>query len=564
MATSFANCCICDLRLIQKLSVVWCSDCNEGLCQECREHHSLSKASRKHTVFPIGKYETLPAFIENIKLHCHEHEEKYLLFCKEHNECACRKCVISEKHRKCKEISPLEDVVKNVKTSVAFTEIMSSLQEMKGNVALILEDRRMNMYSISASIERIESEIYVTRQQLNHHLDKLQDHFVAELTKAVENSTKQIQSFIMDLTKKQRDIEEWIEDVESIKKNATDMQTFLGMTNLETKLNKTSNDLQSWIDGNHLSQTVVSFHLDTLLHDIINERTKFGKVVVHAMPSKLALKRRMLGQAQMIKVNAKSKSSLEHMTLKLKAKMSTNAFNVSGCCILPNGNLVVSNYDPSYLIFIATDGKTENKIISIMQTIIDVTCVDNDTVAVISYTQKNIELISLKSGKTIKTISTSDPAICLTYTEGTFIVCLENGQTKEVRLEDNKTNDISSTVVSRSITELNNTLYSVKKDTNTIVCHKRNGEVLWTFTDEEILQKPRGITVDDIGNVIVAGVESNNVIAISSDGTKHKILLSKTDLCGSPWAVSFNNQFKYLLVSNDKDGRAFLYSVSYS
>ncbi|XP_052067491.1 uncharacterized protein LOC127706828 [Mytilus californianus] len=564
MATSFENCCICDLRHISKLSVVWCSDCNEGLCQECKEHHSFSKASRNHTVFPIGKYETLPAFIENIKLHCDEHDEKYLLFCKEHNECACRKCVISEKHRKCKEISPLADVVKNVKTSVAFTEIVSSLQEMKGNVALILEDRRMNMYSISASIERIESEISVTRQQINHHLDKLQDHFIAELAKAVENSTKEIQSFIMALTKNQRDIEEWIQDVESIKKHATDMQTFLGITNLETKLNKTSNDLQSWIDGNHLSQTVVSYHLNTLLHNIINERTKFGKIDVHVMPSKLSLKRRMLGQAQMIKENAKSTSSLEHMTLELKTKMNTNAFNVSGCCILPNGNFIVSNYDPSYLILIAADGKTENKISSIMQTIIDVTCVDNETVAVISYTQKNIELISLKSGKTIKNISTSDPALCLIYTEGTFIVCLENGQMKEFRLEDNKTDDIVSTVVSRSITELNNTLYSVKKDTNTIVCHKRNGDIVWTFTNEKVLKKPRGIAVDEHGNAIVAGVESNNVIVISADGTKHKILLSQTDLCGSPWAVSFNNKFKYLLVSNDKDGRAFLYSVNYS
>ncbi|CAC5388346.1 unnamed protein product [Mytilus coruscus] len=564
MATLFENCCICNLRHISKHSVVWCSDCDEGLCQECREHHSLSKASRNHTVFPIGENRTLPSFIENIKLHCDEHDEKYLLFCKEHNECVCRKCVISEKHRECKGISPVEDVVKNAKTSVAFTEIVSSLQEMKENVALILEDRQKNICSISASKKKIESEISVTRQQINHHLDKLQDHFIAELTKTVENSIKQIQSIIMALTKIQKNIDEWIEEVESIKKHATDMQTFLGMTQLETKLNKTSNDLQSWIDGNNLSQTVVSYHLNTLLHNIINGKTKFGKTVVETMPSKLSLKRRTLGQAQMMKVNAKSTSSFEHMTLKLKTKMNTNAFNVSGCCILPNGNFVVSNYDPSYLRLIAADGKTENKIISIMQTIIDVACVDNETVAVISYTQKNIELVSLKSGKTIKNINTTAPALCLTYTEGTFIVCLENGQMKEVQLKDNKTIDIGSTVVSRSITESNSTLYSVKKDANTIVCHKRNEDVLWTFTDEEVLKRPRGISVDEHGNVIVAGVESNNVIMISSDGTKHKILLSQTDLCGSPWAVSFNNKFKYLLVSNDKDGRAFLYSVNYS
>ncbi|XP_071123535.1 uncharacterized protein [Mytilus edulis] len=564
MASSFDHCGICHSRHISKASVIWCPDCDEGLCQDCIEHHSFSKSSRNHKTVLIDEYHKLPSFIANIKLHCDEHGEKYQLFCKVHNEVLCRKCVISEKHRECKELYPVEDVVKNAKTSVAFTEIVLSLQELKENVALILEDRQNNLSSILASKKKIESEISAIRQQINQHLNKIQDHFIDELNIVVEKSTQQIQSFIASLKDNQRKIDECIEDTETLKKQATDLQTFLGINHFDTTLNQTSNNLQSWIDGDHLDQTVVSYQLNTLWQNMSNEIDQFGKTVVDAMPCKLSLQRKRLGQAQVMKMNVKSASSIENMTLELKTKINTNAYNVSGCCILPNGNIVVSNYDPSYLMLVAADEKTKKKIISLMQAIIDVTCVDNDTVAVISYTQKNIDLISLKSGKTIKTISTSDPALCLTYTECTFIVCLRNGQMKEVRLEDNKTNDISSTVVSRSITELNNTLYSVKKDTNTVVCHKRNGEVLWTFTDEEILQKPRGITVDDLGNVIVAGVESNNVIAISSDGIMHKILLSKTDLCGSPWAVSFNNKLKYLLVSNDKDGRAFLYSVNYS
>lgn len=108
MATSFDHCGICSLRYISKPAAIWCSDCEEGLCQECSEHHSLSKALRNHNVFPIDEYQTFPSFIGNIKLHCDDHNEKYLLFCKEHNECVCRKCVITEKHGNVKKWSPLK------------------------------------------------------------------------------------------------------------------------------------------------------------------------------------------------------------------------------------------------------------------------------------------------------------------------------------------------------------------------------------------------------------------------------------------------------------------------
>ncbi|CAC5388345.1 unnamed protein product [Mytilus coruscus] len=126
-------------------------DCDEGLCQDCTEHHSLSKATRNHKTISIAGYHKLPSFIANIKLHCDEHDEKYQLFCKKHNVMLCRKCVISENHVECKVIFPIEDVIQNAKTSVAFTEIASSFQEMKENLKLILEDRQRNVSSLSES-----------------------------------------------------------------------------------------------------------------------------------------------------------------------------------------------------------------------------------------------------------------------------------------------------------------------------------------------------------------------------------------------------------------------------
>lgn len=155
-------------------------------------------------------------------------------------------------------VKKLCDGIQNSKTSVVFTEIESSLQEMKGNITLILEDRQKNLSSLSDTKKKIESEILAIRQQINHHLDKIQDQFIVELTSAVENSTQQIQSFLASLQENQREIDECIEDIVTIKKHATDLQTFLGIKGLENKLNETENTLLSWSNGELLAQTVVS------------------------------------------------------------------------------------------------------------------------------------------------------------------------------------------------------------------------------------------------------------------------------------------------------------------
>ncbi|XP_063399496.1 uncharacterized protein LOC134684143 [Mytilus trossulus] len=563
MASSFDQCGVCTSRHVSKLSVVWCPDCDEGLCQDCKKHHSLSKASRNHTTVPIDEYHKLPSFIANIKLHCDEHDEKFQLFCKQHDEVLCRKCAISEKHAECKAIIPIEDVIQNAKTSVAFTEIESSFQALNENMRLILQDRQKNISALSDSKNKLKSDISAIRHKINQHLDQIQDHVIVELNKAVENSTQQIQSFIASVRKNQNEIDECIDDVETIKKYATDMQTFLGIKQLENKLNETENETLLWTRSNSLGPTVVSYQLNTLLQNISNEITTFGKPVVHVQPCELSLLRKKEGQAQLT-VRLEPKTSVEHITLKLKTKFKTFCTDVSGCCILHSGKLVVSNHNPSNLILFAPDGKFEKKIYNIIPTIYDVAYVYNETVAVVSNNEKNIKLVNLKSGKAFRSIHTDLPSNGLTYIKGSFIISSGEKHLLEVGLENTKTNMIGSNVVSTYVASFENNIYSKMKDKNTIVCQNRNGDLLWTFTDETVIKGNRCITVDAHGNLFVVGKESQNVIIISSDGTKHKILLSEKDLCGVPWAIDYHSELKSLLVANEKDGQAFLYTVSYS
>ncbi|CAG2254824.1 unnamed protein product [Mytilus edulis] len=112
MASNWTVCGICDFKHVTKPSVVWCSECDEGLCDDCKEHHSISKASREHDTVPIGDYQNLPTEVLQVAQSCRKHNQKYQIFCKIHDCPCCKKCVIDE-HNECKEFVDIDDVIKN-------------------------------------------------------------------------------------------------------------------------------------------------------------------------------------------------------------------------------------------------------------------------------------------------------------------------------------------------------------------------------------------------------------------------------------------------------------------
>jgi hypothetical protein len=100
MATSTVSCNVCSVRHITKSSAVWCSECDEGFCTDCKEYHSLAKATRDHVTITIGEYylalsSELIRYVMNIAKSC----------------------------KNCKDLVPLEDVVDNVKNSTSFQEM---------------------------------------------------------------------------------------------------------------------------------------------------------------------------------------------------------------------------------------------------------------------------------------------------------------------------------------------------------------------------------------------------------------------------------------------------------
>lgn len=92
-------CDICSQRDLCKDAKVWYLLCEESLCVDCYDHHSLSKATKGHEVIDVEKVDGLLLGSP----------------CKMRDSACCVLC-LKEKHRDCcgVEIEPLSETAKNI------------------------------------------------------------------------------------------------------------------------------------------------------------------------------------------------------------------------------------------------------------------------------------------------------------------------------------------------------------------------------------------------------------------------------------------------------------------
>jgi hypothetical protein len=562
MATFTVACNVCSMRHIIKSSVVWCSECDEGFCTDCKEYHSLAKATRDHVTITFAEYQKLPSFIVGINPLCDEHREKYQTYCKEHESVCCRKCVFTS-HKNCKDLVPLEDVVDNVKNSSSVQEMEHLLDDLTKNIKTIIESGQDNLDMLNETKAGIEKEINQIRLAINGYLDKLEKELLTKLQEASDSAKGQIMELVATLAENEKEILECQDNLQNIKTHATDLQTFLGLKQIEHEITKNERFVQSLTDNQKVSKTTLHCKINQTLQTLTTDVHCYGEVTTSITPCDISLVRRKDKQAQMMVAGVPARS-ISNICLKLKHQLTTGGNDITSCLILTGGKMAFINYIPAFLLILNVDGSQERKI-SIWNAL-DVACIDQNTAAIASSTGKFIHLFDLNTGKTMKSINTNTTCSGITSTNGMLVFSAIGKGLRKVDLKDENIVEIvafAADMWSR-VTSFNDRLYYTNSMRSEVVCCDINGAILWTITDKSVLKTPRAITVDDYGNVYVINANPVNVIVISPDGKEHRQLLSKADAdrLNNPRALHYDRQTRQLLVANVKTS-AFIYSVDY-
>jgi LytS/YehU family sensor histidine kinase len=261
-----------------------------------------------------------------------------------------------ENHNECSDVTILENIVKDVKTSDIFNEIEELIIEMTESIGKIRQNRETNSSAVREQKIIAANEIRELRTQINNHLDNLQDDLMKELTEVEKQITDETQELLVSLDKKQKELTEHQTNIVNIRKYASNLQTYLAIKQIEKEVETQDTCLQSIVNSDSLSQTTISYKIDTGLKAITTNIQKFGEVVVESKPCELTLVRKKDKQAQMMVANLSPPMSVENIQLNLKQKINTKGSKIRGCSLLPGGRMVLSCNSTDTVSFINKEG----------------------------------------------------------------------------------------------------------------------------------------------------------------------------------------------------------------
>ncbi|XP_071120853.1 uncharacterized protein [Mytilus edulis] len=560
MTSNWSLCGVCYNHHIIKPSEVWCSECNNGLCRECKKNHSVSKDTLHHTV----KYKKLPAEVLQIAQDCKIHNERYELFCSEH-DCPC--CKICVNHNDCESLFDINEYTKNVKTSDAFHEIEQTLQEVVDNIKRIIANREYNLESLKNKENEIKDEIKQIKTKINNHLDKLQGHLILNLIEIEQLESSKIQKLLTTLKKQEEEITEYQENFTVIKQHASELQIFLAMKNLEKDIAGKEQFIESIIKSDSMNHVNISCEVNQLpLQQITASVQRCVEMKVSSYTSALSIPKQKDKQAQISLAHVTNK--IDCMNLTLQNHFTTGLINVRGCSLLPDGRMVFSCFTKNKLSVFKSVGQLDFEIKNIADTF-DLVYIGNDCVAVSSGQSFPINVINIKKNrreKTIKVSTFSDGVKDndgVAYIDGNLIYCSREEGLRMISCFDGSVSTIGSnnalSYASYVAAFKSRFFYTIHRD-DSVTCCDYQGKILWTFSDTNVLKTPLGISADNNGNVFVAGANSDNVIVISGDGKRYRELLSHEDGLIKPQVLHYDTSTDKLLVVNEKND-AFLYGV---
>ena len=102
-------------------------------------------------------------------------------------------------------------------------------------------------------------------------------------------------------------------------------------------------------------------------------------------------------------------------------------------------------------------------------------------------------------------------------------------------------------------------VYLTDWDNDRVTCFQLDGKMVYPYEDKE-LEQPTGIYVDSVGNKLVCGHQSHNVVIINADGRKHGELLTSKDV-SYPICIDYRPEDNTLIVGCWKSSKLLVFKL---
>ncbi|XP_052085867.1 uncharacterized protein LOC127723335 [Mytilus californianus] len=521
-STSKDFCTLCKEDSVTTDSDTWCTECDVFLCVECEKHHKRSRTSKDHKTISAENYHELPSFIKGTSNLCKIHDKKFELYCSSH---ACPCCVhcTTDNHQLCQTMKPLSDILNQVKSSAAVPLLEKDLKCLKENLDEIIEYLRnrilINTTQKTEAIQNIRS----MRKSIDDYLNQLEQQILKDLEIEHSNLKSEMETLLHEVDKRAKQIRKLQNEFSNMTKYATELQTYVGLREIEKITSQEENYIEDLKRGSYLNKSNLHVTTTPALASILHDVKTFGKISVDTRPCNIVANAGRKDQAQYLvpvpmidQIKASFFSTLKVPQVRKKG--------FAGCCILPDGNIAALDLQNCLSVF-KNDGTFIRKVVSFKDEPDSVCFVENGTVAVSFYIAKEVVLVDIDKSKVVRNFKF--PEVCSGISSDGQVLVIAMPTEKNVcvmNLEDKSKQNLEG-IHAHNISLVKGIIYGTNFLENTVQCVKLNGEKLWTFIDQDINQ-PMGIALDKNGFIYVACSGSDKIVVVSPDGKSCRTILN--------------------------------------
>ncbi|XP_052215880.1 uncharacterized protein LOC127834239 [Dreissena polymorpha] len=257
---------------IAKAATVLCKDCNEYLCETCRNPHIIYKGG-KHGVVSIQDKESSTVVVDMKGMDkCSQHGKGFEFYCEDHCKLCCTTCVIE--HRKCEQWDEIASISGQKRAQLH--GLRQSFLKLKSDAGAIVAECKQSEKDLNASVADVSKDIDEMKERMIKLFDAAKRELLTEANALKSEEVKRLSIMQSVSTTVIEEINQLFPMCSSIADNGTPQQMFILSKQVEEK-NKM---IESKINEQRITQvsSTVTLAYTGELSSIFEMGTKFMKV----------------------------------------------------------------------------------------------------------------------------------------------------------------------------------------------------------------------------------------------------------------------------------------------
>ncbi|XP_063427114.1 uncharacterized protein LOC134710657 [Mytilus trossulus] len=454
-------------------------------------------------------------------------------------------------HRTCGKIQPIDVAAKGCKTSSMLEDVSKDITSLLISSKALFEDRQKKKTNVGQSKAKVLKEISRFRQEINDHLDQLENKCCSEVDILEHTISKTVGKELIEADKRQHVIQNIWQQVDFFTKHGSESQLFIFLNTVKSDISRQAASLQDIIPS--LEPNDLEF--EPL--DLISVMKSFGSVKKCSIPCTVNYQHHKHMQAQTRKILQKVPTKFE-----FEKKVNISKGRITCIAVTVDNTLLLCNDETKQISSMNETGQHLQTCTVAAGRVWGIALITGTPEAIVTLPDNRlIQFFNVTSFTLGRQIKVDIDPYGVAVVKDIVIVGSNRGEVVFIQRVSGKwLNTLNvgfGTIVSivSVVNDQDELLYCCDyAGGNMVIGLKFDGTPIFSHS----LSGPMCLALDSKRNSYVTGYDSNDLHRLSADATVDDILLGNADGLDHPLAVAFNMTFEKLYISNGGNNKSVL------